>query len=81
MHMAWHLVRDRYLIIHIKRFSTNTQFEVEKNPTIVAFPIKNLDLRDFLEMPQGVDPSSVTTRYDLVCANLSVLNQKPLRNP
>lgn len=56
----------RYLIIHIKRFSTNTQFEVEKNPTIVSFPIKNLDLRDFLEMPAGVDPASVTTRYDLV---------------
>lgn len=56
----------RYLIINIKRFSTNTQFQVEKNPTIVSFPIKNLDLRDFLILPQGVDPASVTTRYDLV---------------
>jgi hypothetical protein len=39
---------------------------VEKNPTIVSFPIKNLDLRDFVALPEGVDPASVTTRYDLV---------------
>mmetsp|Transcript_34667 Transcript_34667/g.55952 ORF Transcript_34667/g.55952 Transcript_34667/m.55952 type:complete len:593 (+) Transcript_34667:79-1857(+) len=56
----------RYLIINIKRFSTNTQFEVEKNPTIVSFPIKNLDLRDFVIMPEGIDPATMTTRYDLV---------------
>ena len=56
----------RYLIIQIKRFSTNTQFQVEKNPTIVSFPIKNLDLRDFVLFPEGTDPLSVTTRYDLV---------------
>ena len=30
----------QYLIIHIKRFSKNTQQYVEKNPTIVNFPVR-----------------------------------------
>ena len=34
----------KYLIIHVKRFSQNTQQFVENNPTIVNFPVKNLDL-------------------------------------
>lgn len=34
-----------YLILHIKRFTKNNWF-LEKNPTIVTFPIKNLDLKD-----------------------------------
>lgn len=34
-----------YLIFHIKRFTKNNWAE-EKNPTIVNFPIKNLDMRD-----------------------------------
>ena len=31
-----------YLFIHIRRFSKNTFFK-EKNPTIVNFPVKNLE--------------------------------------
>ncbi|EKX53782.1 hypothetical protein GUITHDRAFT_100752 [Guillardia theta CCMP2712] len=53
----------RYLILNIKRFNMNTQFEMEKNPTIVSFPIKNLDLREFIDIPEG---QNVVTRYDLV---------------
>lgn len=34
-------------MIHIKRFTKN-DFFVEKNPTIVNFPIKNLDLSDYV---------------------------------
>ena len=34
-----------YLIIHVKRFVKNN-FYLEKIPTIVNFPIKNLDLTD-----------------------------------
>lgn len=30
----------QYLIVHIKRFSKNTQHFAEKNPTIVNFPVK-----------------------------------------
>jgi U4/U6.U5 tri-snRNP-associated protein 2 len=33
----------RYLIVHIKRFTKNVWF-TEKNPTIVTFPLKSLDL-------------------------------------
>jgi len=38
----------RYLIIHVKRFYKN-EFFLEKNPTIVNFPIKNLDLTDLID--------------------------------
>jgi U4/U6.U5 tri-snRNP-associated protein 2 len=34
-----------YLILHLARFTRNNFF-VEKNPTIVNFPVKNLELRD-----------------------------------
>jgi len=36
-----------YLILHLARFHTN-RFLKEKNPTIVAFPVKNLDLGDYV---------------------------------
>lgn len=38
-----------YLIFHVKRFTRNNFF-VEKNPTIVNFPVKNLELRDYLKL-------------------------------
>ena len=31
----------RFLIVHIKRFSKNTQQYTEKNPTIVNFPVRH----------------------------------------
>ncbi|XP_034244355.1 U4/U6.U5 tri-snRNP-associated protein 2 [Thrips palmi] len=37
----------QYLILYIKRFTKNTFF-VEKNPTIVNFPVKNIDFGDIL---------------------------------
>ena len=36
-----------YLILHLARFKTN-QYIKEKNPTIVAFPVKNLDLSRYV---------------------------------
>lgn len=36
----------RYLMLHAKRFQHNNWF-VEKNPTLVTFPLKNLDMRFF----------------------------------
>lgn len=36
-----------YLILHLARFQTN-QFLKVKNPTIVAFPVRNLDLSDYV---------------------------------
>jgi U4/U6.U5 tri-snRNP-associated protein 2 len=40
------------LVIHIKRFSKN-EFFLEKNPTIVNFPIKNLDLTELVQLKEG----------------------------
>ena len=50
----------KYLALHVKRFLKN-QFFVEKNPTIVNFPVKGLDLGACIPLPQG--QSAV---YDLV---------------
>ena len=41
-----------YMVLHIKRFTKNNFF-VEKNPTIVNFPVKNLELRDIVPVPAG----------------------------
>lgn len=65
----------RYIIFHIKRFSKNTQFQMEKNPTIVSFPIKKLDLRDFVELSeeckdQVVPPPPVSSLPTRLCTLL-----------
>ena len=44
-----------YLILHLDRFTSN-KYSREKNPTIVAFPVKNLDLREYV-FPEGEKPS------------------------
>jgi U4/U6.U5 tri-snRNP-associated protein 2 len=53
-----------YIIMHAKRFVRDTQNRCEKNPTIVNFPIKNLDMRDFCTPEAAAAVTS--TRYDLV---------------
>jgi U4/U6.U5 tri-snRNP-associated protein 2 len=45
----------RYLILHYKRFKNNQWF-VEKNHTLVNFPLKNLDMKPYLK---NADPPSV----------------------
>ena len=71
-----------YLILHMKRFTRNNFF-VEKNPTIVTFPVRNLELRDALPLPPGL-----ASKYHLVanvchdgatCRLLSVASLCPLR--
>jgi U4/U6.U5 tri-snRNP-associated protein 2 len=42
----------KYLILHLARFKTN-RYSKEKNPTIVAFPVKNLDLDRYVFPPNG----------------------------
>ncbi|EGC30071.1 hypothetical protein DICPUDRAFT_41968 [Dictyostelium purpureum] len=49
----------KYLILCIKRFSKNNFF-VEKEPTIVNFPIKNLDLSSYLP------PDASKAKYNLL---------------
>ena len=41
-----------FLIIHYQRFTDNAFF-TEKNPTLVTFPLKGLDLQDLLEKEGG----------------------------
>ncbi|KAM9953028.1 hypothetical protein ACTFIR_008086 [Dictyostelium discoideum] len=48
-----------YLILCVKRFSKNNFF-IEKEPTIVNFPIKNLDLNDYLP------PGSPKSKFNLL---------------
>eukprot|EP00124_Ichthyophonus_hoferi_P003310 Ihof_evm3s281 gene=Ihof_evmTU3s281 len=50
----------KYLILYIKRFTKNNFF-LEKNPTIVNFPVKNLELRDYVD-----NPDQQGTKYDLL---------------
>mmetsp|Transcript_26842 Transcript_26842/g.61905 ORF Transcript_26842/g.61905 Transcript_26842/m.61905 type:complete len:489 (+) Transcript_26842:233-1699(+) len=54
-----------YLIVHIKRFTKNTQQLIEKNHTIVNCPIKNLDLTPFCD---GSDAATDEHKFDLVCS-------------
>lgn len=52
-----------YVLIVIKRFRNNNFF-IEKNPTIVTFPLKGLDLRDYIH--PDCQPANPETKYDLV---------------
>lgn len=52
-----------FVILYIKRFTKNTFF-VEKNPTIVNFPIRNVDFGDILTEENRRRHTS--TRYQLV---------------
>eukprot|EP00736_Rhodelphis_marinus_P011008 Rmarinus@m.3069 len=49
-----------YLIIYYIRIQKNTQGRLEKNPTIVNFPVKNLEMREYS------GDGSVSYKYDLV---------------
>ncbi|KII94018.1 hypothetical protein PLICRDRAFT_36241 [Plicaturopsis crispa FD-325 SS-3] len=50
-----------YIVLHFKRFTKNA-FVEEKNPTIVNFPLRGLDFRDYIDSPE----SQPSTLYDLV---------------
>lgn len=50
-----------YIVLHFKRFTKNV-FVEEKNPTIVNFPLRGVDFRDFLDAP----PSHPAVVYDLI---------------
>ncbi|KAF3022982.1 hypothetical protein E8E14_009995 [Neopestalotiopsis sp. 37M] len=54
-----------YLIFHIKRFSTN-KFVSERNPTIVTFDARNLDVSPYVEPNPAEHPPGEPIWYDLV---------------
>ena len=56
----------KYLIVHIKRFSKNTQQFSEKNPTIVNFPVRNLEMGPFTAL--APDAQAAATKFHLMCS-------------
>nr|XP_043634910.1 U4/U6.U5 tri-snRNP-associated protein 2-like [Erigeron canadensis] len=56
----------QYLILHMRRFTKNNFF-VEKNPTLVNFPVKNLELKDYIPLPTPAkEEERVRSKYDLI---------------
>ncbi|KAL7267303.1 Ubiquitin carboxyl-terminal hydrolase 10 [Rhizina undulata] len=56
-----------FLVFHIKRFSQN-KFVSERNPTIVTFPTRSLDMSPYVEPSEGSNSEPIW--YDLV-ANIT----------
>lgn len=54
-----------FLLFHIKRFSIN-KFVFERNPTIVTFPVRSLDMSPYVEPNPSVHPPGEPIWYDLV---------------
>ncbi|KAL9104077.1 MAG: hypothetical protein Q9163_000929 [Psora crenata] len=54
-----------YLLFHIKRFSKN-KFVQERNPTIVTFPTRSLDMSPYVEPNPKLYPPGEPIWYDLV---------------
>ena len=54
-----------FLCFHIKRFSAN-KFVPERNPTIVTFPVRSLDMAPYIEPNPSVHPIGEPIWYDLV---------------
>ncbi|KAL3820797.1 hypothetical protein ACJIZ3_006702 [Penstemon smallii] len=55
----------QYLILHMRRFTKNNFF-VEKNPTLVNFPVKNLELKDYIPLPAPNKNEKLRSKYDLI---------------
>ncbi|MCE0480682.1 hypothetical protein HAX54_037718 [Datura stramonium] len=55
----------QYLILHMRRFTKNNFF-MEKNPTLVNFPVKNLELKDYIPLPAPKENEKLRTKYDLI---------------
>ncbi|EJT80500.1 U4/U6.U5 tri-snRNP-associated protein 2 [Gaeumannomyces tritici R3-111a-1] len=54
-----------YLILHVKRFSRN-KFVSERNPTIVTFDPRGLDVAPYVEPDPALHPPGEPVLYDLV---------------
>lgn len=55
----------KYLILHMRRFTKNNFF-VEKNPTLVNFPVKNLELKDYIPLSPANEKEKLRSKYDLI---------------
>lgn len=55
-----------YLMLHMCRFTRNNFFR-EKNPTLVNFPVKNLELKDYIPLPAPANENEkLRSKYDLI---------------
>ncbi len=54
-----------FIILYVQRFTKNTFF-VEKNPTIVNFPVKAIDFGDLLDAEAKEKYKGTSTTYDLI---------------
>ena len=54
-----------FLLFHIKRFSKN-KFVQERNPTIVIFPTRSLDMSPYVQPDPKIHPPGEPIWYDLV---------------
>ena len=59
-----------YLIMHIKRFQPNKFLQSQRNPTIVTFNPRSLDLSPYVEPNPQAHPAGEPIVYDLV-ANIT----------
>ncbi|KAJ2701117.1 U4 U6.U5 tri-snRNP-associated protein [Coemansia sp. IMI 203386] len=56
----------KYIICHVKRFS-KSEFSVEKNPTVVNFPIRNVPFGELLpKSPDLASEQDSNTTYNLI---------------
>ena len=73
--LKWHRILSlpRYLILHIKRFGKNN-WETEKNPTVVHFPVANLDVGEGKTIihlaPQIVNTNLIHSLCDGCCSQV-----------
>lgn len=59
-----------YLLMHVKRFQPNKFLQSQRNPTIVTFSPRSLDLSPYVEPNPSVHPMGEPVLYDLV-ANIT----------
>lgn len=55
-----------YLIMHVKRFASNKFLQSERNPTIVTFQHRALDMSRYVEPNPSIHPMGDPIVYDLV---------------
>jgi U4/U6.U5 tri-snRNP-associated protein 2 len=65
------------LLVHVQRFKKNSAFVMEKNPTIVHFPIRNIVLRDYL-LHEDDRAAAGDHRYSLVA---NIVHESPPGDP
>ncbi|PNY10696.1 U4/U6.U5 tri-snRNP-associated protein 2-like [Trifolium pratense] len=56
----------KHMILHMPRFTKNKDF-VEKKLTLVNFPVKNLELKDYIPLPTAKENlQNFCSKYDLI---------------